>query len=134
MKQVQETTDKLESDMVATSRQLAVFEDAITKQVDDKIMEQIKIERRKGAQNAQKHSALNAAIHSEGLGQLKTMMQMKADKNDLERVCELKCNKIDFENVLDIQNIMCKQFKQILVLFIEMLNCETSKAHDTRQG
>lgn len=39
MKQVQETTDKLESDMLATSRQLAVFEDAITKQVDDKIME-----------------------------------------------------------------------------------------------
>lgn len=62
------------------------------------------------------------------------MMQMKADKNDLERVCELKCNKIDFENILDIQNIMCKQFKHILVLFIEMLNCETSKVHDTRQG
>ena len=39
MKQVQETTSKLESDMVAASRQLAVFEDAITKQVDDKIME-----------------------------------------------------------------------------------------------
>ena len=77
---------------------------------------------------------MNAAIHSEGLGQLKTMMQMKADKNDLERVCELKCNKIDFENILDIQNIMCKQFKHILVLFFEMLNCETSKVHDTRQG
>lgn len=59
---------------------------------------------------------------------------MKADKSDLERVCEVKCNKIDFENVLDIQNIMCKQFKHILVLFIEMLNCETSKVHDTRQG
>lgn len=57
---------------------------------------------------------------------------MKADKNDLEKVFELKCNKIDFENVLDIQNIMCKQFKHILVLFIEIVNCETTKAHDTR--
>lgn len=59
---------------------------------------------------------------------------MKADKADLEKVFELKSNKIDFENILDVQNIMSKQFKHILVLFIEIVNYETSKVHNTRQG
>ena len=59
---------------------------------------------------------------------------MKADKKDLDRIYDVKCNKIEFENCLDIQNIMCKQFKHILVLFIEMMNFETGKIHSTKQG
>ena len=57
---------------------------------------------------------------------------MKADKKDLDRLYDVKCNKIEFENCLDIQNIMCKQFKHILVLFIEMMNLETGKIHSTK--
>lgn len=33
---------------------------------------------------------------------------MKADKHDLEKLFEIKSNKIDIENVLDIQTIMGK--------------------------
>ena len=57
---------------------------------------------------------------------------MKADKSDLDKIYDVKCNKIDFENCLDIQNIMSKQFKHIVVLFIEMMNFENEKGHSTK--
>ena len=53
---------------------------------------------------------------------------------DIERLYELKSNKIDVENVLDVQTIMSKQFKHILVLFVEITNCQMLKANDTKQG
>jgi hypothetical protein len=33
---------------------------------------------------------------------------MKADKTELDKLYEQKTNKIDFENILDIQEIMSK--------------------------
>lgn len=59
---------------------------------------------------------------TEGLNALRSMLSMKADVTDLERLYELKINKVDFENVLDIQSVMSKQFKHILVLFMEIIN------------
>lgn len=57
---------------------------------------------------------------------------MKAEKKDIERLFELKSNKIDIENILDVQTIMSKQFKHILVLFVEITNCLQVKANDTK--
>lgn len=59
---------------------------------------------------------------------------MKADRIDLERVFELKSNKIDLENILDVQSIVTKQFKQILVLLIECVNCQANRSNDTKQA
>jgi hypothetical protein len=42
------------------------------------------------------------------LGALKNLMQMKADKCEIEKLYELKTSKIEFENVLDIQQVMSK--------------------------
>lgn len=47
---------------------------------------------------------------------------MKADKVDIEKLFEIKSNKIDTDNMLEVQDIMNKQFKHILILFIELLN------------
>lgn len=54
--------------------------------------------------------------------QMKKALLMKADKMDIEKIYEIKSNKQDTENMLDCQQLMCKQFKQILVLFIELVN------------
>ena len=54
--------------------------------------------------------------------QMKKALLMKADKIDIEKMYEIKSNKQDTENMLDCQQLMCKQFKHILVLFIELVN------------
>ena len=60
------------------------------------------------------------------------MLNMKADKTDIENVLETKCNKMDAETIKDVQSIMCKQFKHILVLFVEVVNCQTSKTQESK--
>ena len=71
-------------------------------------------------------------MSSEGLENVKRMMTMKAEQKDIERLYALKSNKVDVENVLDVQTIMSKQFKHILVLFVEITNCQMLKANDTK--
>lgn len=57
---------------------------------------------------------------------------MKADKIDIEKLYEIKSNKIDTDNMLEVQQIMSKQFKHILILFIEVVNFMNFK--DTKQA
>ena len=59
----------------------------------------------------------------EGGLNLKRMLSLKADKEDLEKIHLAKCSKMDSEVIKDVQNIMCKQFKHILILFVEIVNC-----------
>ena len=47
----------------------------------------------------------------------------KADKEEIGKIVELKSNKIDLENLTNVQGIMIKQFKHILVLFVESVKC-----------
>ena len=47
---------------------------------------------------------------------------MKADKMDLERLFEIKCNKEELDSLLGAQSTMHMQFKHILSLFIEIVN------------
>ena len=44
----------------------------------------------------------------EGLNAIRCMVALKADMTDLERLYEIKINKVDFENVLDVQSVMSK--------------------------
>lgn len=71
-------------------------------------------------------------LAQDGSANLKRLLIMKADKVDLEKLYEIKSNKIDTDNMLDIQQMMQKQFKHILVLFIELINLHHLKADDTR--
>lgn len=72
------------------------------------------------------------ASNIEGLGTLKNMLQMKADKIEIEKLYEVKTSKIEFENILDIQQVMSKQFRHIVILFIEIVSCWTHKINDTK--
>ena len=47
-------------------------------------------------------------LAGEGGEQIKYMLNMKADKTDIEGILETKCNKMDAETMKDIQSIMCK--------------------------
>jgi hypothetical protein len=47
---------------------------------------------------------------------------MKADKVDIEKMYEIKSNKTDTDNMLDVQEMMYKQMKHMLVLFVELIN------------
>jgi len=57
---------------------------------------------------------------------------MKADKVDIEKLYEIKSNKLDTDNMLDVQTMMQKQFKHILILFIELINLQSLRANETR--
>ena len=46
---------------------------------------------------------------------------LKADKEDVEKLQKNKSNKIDTDNMLDVQQIMQNQLRHILVLFIEIV-------------
>ena len=58
----------------------------------------------------------------------------KADKIDLEKLYELKSNKLDTDTMLTCQQLMTKYFKQIMVLFIEIVNFNTLRPNDTKQA
>ena len=59
-----------------------------------------------------------AAEHS---ANLRKMLVMKADKMDVERLYELKSNKLDTDTMINQQRTISKQFQHILSLFIELL-------------
>ena len=74
----------------------------------------------------------DAGVSSESFEHIVKMLQTKADKSELERLYEVKSNKVDFENILDIQQIMSKHFKHVMVLLIEISNCQLAKPNETR--
>lgn len=61
-------------------------------------------------------------LQTEGAYEIKKQLLMKADKIDIEKLYELKSNKNDTETMLNCQQLMSKYFKQIMVLFIEIVN------------
>ena len=94
--------------------------EAIFEEIEQKISQKLKKERQK---TTQQQANPTDVLAGEGAANLKKIIGMKADKTDLEKLFEIKSNKIDIENVLDIQTIIGKQFKHILVLFMEITNC-----------
>lgn len=96
--------------------------------LSDAVERRFKRERLRHGQQAPETDALA----QDGGANLKRILIMKADKVDLEKLYEIKSNKVDTDNMLDIQSMMQKQFKHILVLFIELINIQHLKADDTR--
>lgn len=56
-------------------------------------------------------------------GELKHLLAMKANRDDVDKLNEVKTNKMDSEQQLQAFNVLSKQFKHILVLFIESIKC-----------
>ena len=51
---------------------------------------------------------VNEQVNEQGLENMKVMLTGKADRVEMERNLELKSNKIDFENMLDVQGVLVK--------------------------
>ena len=71
-------------------------------------------------------------LATEGGSTMKKLLVMKADKVDIERIYEIKSNKTDTDNMLEVQAMMQKQMKHTLVLFLELVNLQSVRADDTR--
>lgn len=63
---------------------------------------------------------------------IKRMLLLKADKMELEKLFSLKSDKNEMNNIIQLQKIMSRQFKYILVLFIEFINMQKIRADDTK--
>lgn len=129
IKDLQMVDEHIRNDLSRSIEEQQQFQEVMTNQLDEKVKNTMRKERNKAQAQEAKN---NHAATAEGVAALRSLMQLKADKQDLDKVFALKMNKVDFENVLDIQSVMSKQFKHLLVLFIEIINCQVSKVNDTR--
>lgn len=71
-------------------------------------------------------------IMNEGEAGLFKVLSLKADQNDLERLHEIKTNKVDTENMMDLIIEMNRLVQHIIVLLNETLKINLIKANDTR--
>lgn len=72
------------------------------------------------------------AIMNEGTTGLLKVLSLKADQNDLEKLHEMKTNKEDTENMIDLIVEMNRLIQHIIVLLNETLKINLIKANDTR--
>lgn len=72
------------------------------------------------------------AILNEGENGFFKVLSLKADQNDLEKLHEIKTNKVDTENMMDLIIEMNRLVQHIIVLLNETLKINLIKANDTR--
>lgn len=102
MENITEIIENINKGIEVNKNIFSEFQDAVDYTIDDKIITHWRIEKKKEALDFTKKSTFHNAVHSENIDQLKEMLKMKSDKVDLEKVYDIKCNKIDFENMLDV--------------------------------
>ena len=73
-----------------------------------------------------------SAILNEGSNGLLKVLSLKADQNDLEKLHELKTNKEDTENMMDLIIEMNRIVQHIIVILNETLKVNLIKANDPR--
>ena len=69
---------------------------------------------------------------NEGEAGLAKVLSLKADKNDLEKIHEIKTNKEDTENMMDLIVEMNQQIQHTVVLLNETLRLNLQKPSDTK--
>jgi hypothetical protein len=65
---------------------------------------------------------------------LQSVLALKVDKKDMERLNEIKSNKVDTENLIDSINTLNKQIQHVILILSEGLKLNIAKGDDTRQG
>ena len=134
LKNVHAITDSLAEELRTAGKKLDDFKVLMFEEVATQVQSISKKEKQMGTRAVQQESANSGGLSAEAMQNMKRLMALKADKTEIERLYELKSNKVDQENILDVQTIMSKQFKHVLVLFIEIINCQTMKAKETKNG
>lgn len=71
-------------------------------------------------------------IMNEGENGILKVLSLKADQNDLEKLHELKTNKEDTENMMDLIIEMNRILQHVIVMLNETLKINLIKANDTR--
>ena len=65
---------------------------------------------------------------------LQQVLAIKVDKKDMEKMNELKSNKVDTENLIDGLNTLNKQIQHVILIQNEALKLNIAKGDDTRKG
>ena len=83
------------------------------------------------SQSAAKNFGIQTILN-EGETGLAKVLSLKADKNDLEKIHEIKTNKEDTENMMDLIVEMNQQIQHTVVLLNETLRLNLQKPSDTK--
>ena len=105
-KEVDEKFKEVNHEAMSTGARIDILREAVMEEIDHRILGHLKKERLHRSQQPQVQQT--DIFSTDGGISIKKMLALKADKTDLDRVFELKCNKIDIENLLDIQQIISK--------------------------
>ena len=57
---------------------------------------------------------------------------MKIDRHDLEKLNEMKSNKVDVENMIDGINTLNKQVQHVILILNEAIKLNVMKGEDTK--
>lgn len=92
--------DNTNENLTAEATKFEVFKNSYEGVVDAKIQEKIKKER----DRSRNEQGLNCPdlLQLEGAAILRKQLYCKAEKVDVDRVWELKCNRNDLDNVIDV--------------------------------
>lgn len=71
-------------------------------------------------------------IMNEGEGGLLKILSLKADADDLNKLHQIKTNKEDTENMMDLIMEMNSIIQHVIVILSETLKVNLIKANDTR--
>jgi len=99
--------------------------------VKKSVIKEIKLYEHEKAKAQPRFMGMNT-IMNEGEGGLLKVLSLKADKNDLEKLHELKTNKEDTENMMDLIIEINRLIQHIIVISNETLKVNLIKANDTR--
>lgn len=117
------------------SERFAEFKDLMEAEVysavKKSVIREIKIYNHEQMKQQPQIMGLNAILNEGGNGLLK-VLSLKADQNDLEKLHEMKSNKEDTENLIDLIVEMNRLVQHVIVLQNETLKINLIKANDTR--
>ena len=105
IKETEEFSLKLNNDIVGTNKKLDEFKTMINDEITNQFQILSKTQKKLGSKN-QGHGG--SSLTSETVDNIKRLMAQKADKSEIDTLYQLKGNKIDSENMLDVQTIMSK--------------------------
>ena len=103
----------------------------VQKQVKKNCINEIKqyeIDKKKAAPQIM---GLNEIVNGGELGLVKAL-SLKADQNDVEKLHEMKTNKIDSENMMNMLIEMNKILQHVITISNETIKINLIKANDTR--
>ena len=132
-----ENSEKLDSALDTNIQEISDLQDSMV-QLDNKMSNEISSAIRKLTKNEteriiedMKKMMQKHASHDE-ISNLRRMMEMKANKYDLDEWYEIKSNKVDTDNHLSAIEILHKQVKHLVFMIMENLRVQMEAEHSNK--